>query len=166
MTRDTDKARGVEPVPPVGGPFRPFSPCCLRFASAKLRPPRRKCLENFSPTGAKLFSRSEFLSRREKSRGEYCCINKRFYKVWAEIRPIKPVWVRLPSSYATVLLNPILAISGSRDACGTFRKKTNGRICPALFADYPAFILLSTAKCTLRLRSKHLICRQCRLYCY
>jgi len=75
---------GVEPTSPVGGPIRCFSPCCPGFASAKRRPPRRKFLEYSSPTGASSF--------RECRR-----ILKRFSEAWAEIRPRKPVRVRLPS---------------------------------------------------------------------
>jgi AraC-like DNA-binding protein len=63
------KAAGVEPTPPVGGSFRRFSPCCPCLASARLRPPLRKSLENFLPAGAWQFYRSGFSFRRAKSRG-------------------------------------------------------------------------------------------------
>ena len=69
--REDCRARGVEPLPLVSGPFRRFSPRLACRATARLLSSGQKSLENYSPTSAQQFLRSSFASRLGESRRQY-----------------------------------------------------------------------------------------------
>ena len=65
--REGCRARGVEPLPLVSGPFRRFSPRLACRATARLLSSEQKSLKNCSLTSAQQFLRSSFLPRLGES---------------------------------------------------------------------------------------------------
>ena len=65
------KAGGIEPLPPVSGPFWRFLSQFACRAPARLPSSEQKSLKNSSLTGARQFLRSSFSSRRGEHRRQY-----------------------------------------------------------------------------------------------